>query len=144
MPGCLSGDTGLARRKAGRKTGPTKSLSATAAQIEPGDKTVLTFPARLNKLFIYQVVVDTAGRVMAIKTTCSSPAFVEQSFYKAFEDNDVDALMAVRAQQDTIEYIHPPDERLQDRKTIRDEPATSVRERQTAPLAAQSALKDSR
>jgi hypothetical protein len=53
-------------------------------------------------------------------------------------------MMAVRAQQDTIEYIHPPDERLQDRKTIRDEPATSVRKRQTAPFAARSALKDSR
>jgi hypothetical protein len=90
-------------------------------------------------------VIEThASRVLAMKTTCSSPAFVEQSFYKAFEDNDVDALMAVRAQQDTIEYIHPPDERLQDRKTIRDEPATSVRKRQTAPFAARSALKDSR
>jgi transposase len=102
-------------------------------------------PYQIKKIVdIYHVVATHASRVLAMKTTCSSPAFVEQSFYKAFEDNDVDALMAVRAQQDTIEYIHPPDERLQDRKTIRDEPATSVRKRQTAPLAARSALKDCR
>ena len=54
-----------------------------------------------------------------MKTTYSSPAFAEQSFFKAFEGNDVDTIMAVRAQQDDIECIHPPDQQLQGSKATR-------------------------
>ena len=62
------------------------------------DKTNTPHPIK-KIVDIYHVVATHASRVLAMKTTYSSPAFVEQSFYKAFEDNDADALMAVRAQQ---------------------------------------------
>ena len=80
--------------------------------------------------------------MMTMKTTCRSPAFAEQAFYTVFEGNDVDAMMAARALQDAIECIHPANAAGQG--GYQGKLATSVRERQTAPLAAQSALKDSR
>jgi hypothetical protein len=43
-------------------------------------------PYQIKKIVdIYHVVATHASRVLAMKTTCSSPAFAEQSFFKAFE-----------------------------------------------------------
>jgi uncharacterized protein (TIGR02246 family) len=54
-----------------------------------------------------------------VKLVFSTPEAAEEAFYRAFVKRDVDAMMAVWADDDNISCVHPAGHRLQGQEAVR-------------------------
>jgi ketosteroid isomerase-like protein len=54
-----------------------------------------------------------------IKLVFSSPEAAEEAFYRAIQNNDLDTMMAVWAEDENISCVHPGSQRLDGRAAVR-------------------------